>query len=136
MPGVAKNRKYKKLLASRLCHLLIAAVETGGRLGTRSIRLPAPLFHVAKAKASSVPSVLKLSMVTAWVKRWTSRIAFAVHEASAACLIEESVGTTLPTDGPAPCLGAVLNNYVEAHDEQWSRSTYTPTLLSITGIRV
>ena len=50
-------------------------------------------------------------MVTAWVKPWAGMIAFAVHDAAAACLIEECVGETLATDGSTPCLGALLTNY-------------------------
>ena len=66
------------------------------------------LVHLAKAKARSTPGVLKKSFEKAWIRRWTGKIAYAVHDACAACLVEDPSGATMPTDGPEPALGDLL----------------------------
>ena len=72
---VASRRKrttYPELLSSRRCHLLVAAVEIGGRWDDEAYRF---LLELAKAKARSAPSVLRSSLVGAWLRRWTGVIA-------------------------------------------------------------
>ena len=66
------------------------------------------LLQLARAKARSAPNILRRALTTAWLRRWTGMIAFAVHDAYAASLLEEVPVETIATDRGQPTMGDVL----------------------------
>jgi hypothetical protein len=68
------------------------------------------LLQLARAKARGAPHVLRAALTAGWLRRWTGMIAYAVHDAYAASLVEETPVDTAGTDGQLPCLGAVLSD--------------------------
>ena len=101
-----KRRHYQVLTRSRRCRLLVAAVETGRRWNDESYRF---LVKLAQCKARSAPTVLRTALTNAWLRRWTGMIAFAVHDAFAASLVEEIPTETMGTDGEEPVAGDLLS---------------------------
>ena len=101
-----KRRTYPELAQSSRCHLLVAAVETGGRWNEEAYRF---LVVLAKAKARASPAPLRRAVTSALLHRCTGMIAFAVHDAYAASLLEESPAETLATDGEEPPLASLLD---------------------------
>ncbi len=65
------------------------------------------LVQLAQAKARGSPIVLRRALINGWLRRRTGMIAYAVHDALAASLVEEVPGGTAPTDGPESWLGEV-----------------------------
>ena len=100
-----KLRAYPELRQSERCHLLVAAVETGGRWDEEAYKA---LVCLAKAKARSVPAVLRSAMTGALLHRWTGMLAFAIQDALAATLVEDMPAATVATDGPMPEWGVLL----------------------------
>ena len=97
-----KCTRYAPLTAGRRCKLLVAAAEIGGRWNDEAYDF---LVQLAKAKARGAPKVLRRALVHGWLRRWTGMIAYAVHDALAASLVEETVSETIGTDGPEPQIG-------------------------------
>ena len=100
-----KESTYPELVDSRRCHLLVAAVETGGRWNEETYRF---IVQLAKAKTRSSPMILRSSLTNAWIRRWTGMLAFAVHDALAASLVEDVPKNIMGTDGPTPTDGLLL----------------------------
>ena len=92
-------------MEAQRCRLLVAAVEVGGRWSDEAFRF---LVELARAKAREVPSILRKGTMQAWLHRWTGMLAFAVHDAFAASLLEEVPAFSIGTDGDVPTLGEVL----------------------------
>ena len=100
-----KHWTYRELTAGRRYRLLVAPVEIGGRWDELTVKF---LVGLAKAKARSAPAVLRTSLTNSWFRRWTGMLAFAVHDAFAASLVEDTMGPTIATDGELPAVGEVL----------------------------
>jgi len=100
-----KLRQYQELTRSRRCKLLVAAVEVGGRWHPEAYQF---LRQMALSKARCAPRPLRAALTASWLRRWTGMIAFAVHDAYAASLVEETPVDTTATDGLPPCMGEVL----------------------------
>ena len=100
-----KARAYPELLRQGRCQMLVAAVEVGGRWHEEAYGF---LVRMAKDKARAAPAALRTSLTNAWIRRWSGMIAFAVHDALAASLVEESPKDTVATDGAPPLLGQVV----------------------------
>ena len=87
-----KERKYRELLSSRRCRLVVLSMEVGGRWSEEAatfVRL------LAKAKARAFPSILRRSLQLAYQQRWTGLLAVAAQRALASTLLE------LPVDEAA-----------------------------------
>ena len=100
-----KRRRYRELLATQRCHLLVAAVEVGGRWNEESFHF---LVQLAKAKARQAPQVLRKSLELAWIRRWTGMLTHAAMDAFAASLLQEQPSTEAGADGPEPPTGELL----------------------------
>ena len=87
--------------------MVVAAVETGGRWDEEGYRF---LVQLAFAKARQAPGVLQRSLVQAWLRRWTGMLAYAIHDALAASLLDEVPSFSMGTDGGAPVQGEVLTD--------------------------
>ena len=100
-----KRNTYRELLRSRRCHMLVAPVEVGGRWGGEAYKF---LIEMAKARARRSPAALRRSLAQALVRRWSGMIAFAVHDALAATLLEDTPRGTDGLDGEEPPRGILL----------------------------
>ncbi len=94
-PGVAlergrkdKERTYPELLTSSRLRLLMAAVETGGRMSKDALRL---LSELSTFKASSEPPALRASAARAWRARWLTMISTVCQDSLAATLVDDGV---------------------------------------------
>jgi len=101
-----KHVTYHELLTSRRCHLLVAAIEVGGRWAEEPYQF---IVQMARAKARAAPAVLRTALTNAWVRRWTGMITYAAMDAYAASLLESVMASTLATDGVEPALGQLLH---------------------------
>ena len=100
-----KERKYHELLVSRRCRLVVLALEVGGRWSDEATRF---VQQLAKAKARTVPAILRPSVRAACFHRWTGMLAVAAQRALAATLMELPVDDAECVDGGAPTLEDVL----------------------------
>ncbi len=100
-----KERKYRELLASRRCRLVVLAVEVGGRWSEEATKF---VQQLAKAKARTVPTILRPSVRAAYFHRWTGMLAVAAQRALAATLLELPVDDAEGVDGDPPVLEEVL----------------------------
>ena len=112
-PGLAlkrarrrKQTTYPELVGSRRGYLLVAGAETGGRWDEEAYKL---LVTLARARARSAPAALRGSLATALLHRWCGMLAYAIHDALAASLLEDVPSETLATDGEDPWRGDVLS---------------------------
>ncbi|CAK0891747.1 unnamed protein product [Prorocentrum cordatum] len=112
-PGLAlkrarrrKQTTYPELVGSRRGYLLVAGAETGGRWDEEAYKL---LVTLARARARSAPAALRGSLATALLHRWSGMLAYAIHDALAASLLEDVPSETLATDGENPWRGDVLS---------------------------
>ncbi|CAK0830299.1 unnamed protein product, partial [Prorocentrum cordatum] len=112
-PGLAlkrarrrKQTTYPELVGSRRGYLLVAGAETGGRRDEEAYKL---LVTLARARARSAPAALRGSLATALLHRWSGMLAYAIHDALAASLLEDVPSETLATDGENPWRGDVLS---------------------------
>ena len=101
-----KETKYRELLQARRCHLVVVAVEVGGRWSDEAIKF---LQLLAKAKARSQPQILRTAAKAAYFHRWTGIMAVAAQRALAATLLELPVDGAEGVDGDPPFLEDVLS---------------------------
>ena len=97
--GTAWNEAYPELVGSSVLRLLVAAMETGGRVCAEAIRL---LDQAAHAKARSAPVPLQKSAARSWRARWVTMLSVAGQDALAATLVSDGVGELDGKDGPDP----------------------------------
>ena len=105
--GTARTRKevkYRELLASRRCRLVVLAIEVGGRWSEEAVRF---IRLLAKAKARTVPALVRAAAKAAFLHRWTGILAVA---ALAATLLELPVDDAEAVDGDMRVLEEVLGD--------------------------
>ena len=100
-----KERKYHELLAARRCRLVVLGMEVGGRWREEAQRF---VLQLAKARARTVPALLRPSARAAFAHRWTGILAVAAQRALAATLLELPVDDAEGVDGEPPLLEDVL----------------------------
>ena len=61
-----KERKYAELLEGDRCHVVVVALETGGRWSSRALEFVESLGDSAR----EAPSILRRSVHLAWARRW------------------------------------------------------------------
>ena len=84
---------------------MVAASEVGGRWDEESYQF---LVHMAKSRSRQAPLLLRSSLVTAWVRRWTGMLTHAAQSAFAAPLVQEDMRTESGGDGEEPAQGVLL----------------------------
>ncbi len=77
-------------------------MEVGGRWSTEAAQFAQQL---AKAKARTVPTILRPSVRAAFFCGWTGMLAVAAQRAFAATLLELPVDDAEGVDGESPCSG-------------------------------
>ena len=100
-----KEGKYRELLSTRRCRLVVLAMEVGGRWSTEALQF---VQLLAKARARGVPRILRAATQVAFTQRWTGMLAVAAQRALARTLLEAPVSAVVGTDGDAPVLEDVL----------------------------
>ena len=105
-PGISFKRAYHKksttypeLVGSPIVRLLLAAMETGGRVCCEAVRL---IDQAAHAKARAMPAPLQTSTARSWRTRWLTMLSIAGQDALAATLVSDGVGQLDGKDGPDP----------------------------------
>ena len=71
---VDKETKYPEILTSGRCHLVVVAIETGGRWSDEAADL---VWQLAQAKSCEVPALMNPSVALAWDRRWTRMLSTA-----------------------------------------------------------
>ena len=69
-----KEQKYRELLQSRRCRLVVLALEVGGRWSEEAVTF---VRLLAMAKARTVPQLLRPAAQAAFFHRWTGVLAVA-----------------------------------------------------------
>ena len=100
-----KEAKYRELLHSRRCRLVVLAIEVGGRWSEEALDF---VRLLAKSKARAYPPILRKSAQLAWANRWTGLLAVAAHRAFACSLLELPIDEAC-CDGEAPPFEDVLH---------------------------
>ena len=100
-----KETKYYELLQSRRCRLVVLTLEVGGRWSEEAVTF---VRLLAKAKARTVPQLLRTAAQAAFVHRWTGMLAVAAQRSLAATLLELPVDDAEGVDGDQPVLEDVL----------------------------
>ena len=96
-----KERKYHELLASDRCHLIVLAMETGGRWSGESVEF---ITNLANAKAREAPRQFKVPLFHAWRRRWTSMLAVSGWRAFSSSLVSSRSEGPDGQDGHPPDL--------------------------------
>ena len=100
---------YPELSRSPRCHLVVFAVEVGGRWGSE----PATFLRLlARARAARAHAAVRSALRAAYVSRWSSIIAVAAQRALASSLLELPLDTVASAAGE-PAVHEVLQ------DERW-----------------
>ena len=94
-------------MQSRRCRLVVIALEVGGRWSEEAVRF---VRLLAKAKARTVPQLLRPAAQAAFVHRWTGILAVAAQRSVAATLLELPVDDAEGVDGDQPLLEHVLGD--------------------------
>ena len=85
-----KETKYAELVNGARCHLVVVAIETGGRWSDESMSF---ISELASARSRDAPIPLQRSAFLAWRRRWTRMLAVSCSRAFACSLV--SGGTVL-----------------------------------------
>ena len=102
-----KEQKYHELLASRRCRLVVLALEVGGRWSEEAVQF---VRLLAKAKARTVPQLIRSAAKAAFFHRWTGILAVAAQSVFTATLLELPVDDARGVDGDVPVLEQVLGD--------------------------
>ena len=102
-----KERKYRELLTSTRCRLVVLALQVEGTWSEEAVRF---VRLLAKAKARTVPPLLRSAATAAFFHRWAGIIAVAAQRAFAATLLELPVDDAEGVDGDTPALEEVLGD--------------------------
>ena len=104
---VARGRgKYRELLATRRCRLVVFALEVGGRWSEEAVGF---VRLLAKARARADPELLRSASAAGYLHRWTGILAVAAQRALAATLLELPVDEAEGVDGEPPFLEDLLS---------------------------
>ena len=94
-----KEEKYWELLEGSRCHLVVVALETGGRWSDEAIVF---IDSLASARSRAAIPVLQGSAFWAWRRRWVRMLAISCARAFVSSLISSPADMWTSTDGPVP----------------------------------
>ena len=100
-----RRQTYPELSTARRCRLVVFGIEVGGRLAPQAasfVRL------LARARAASVPAILRPAAQAAWVLRWSGILAVAAQRALAASLLHLPLANECTGGGAEPALHELL----------------------------
>ena len=99
-----KGGTYKELLESNTLRLLVAGIETGGRMSKECMEL---LEVATMTRAQSEPKFLRRQAARAWKQRSACLPAVAGQNALAATLVDDGARLLDAADCPAPAFADV-----------------------------
>ena len=73
-----KETKYSELVDGQRCHLVVVAIETGGRWSSEAYNF---VEYLARARSRETPHVLRRSAFRTWRRRWTRMLAVSCCKA-------------------------------------------------------
>ena len=94
-----KESKYPELCGSSTLSLVVAAVETGGRLCPEAVKL---IDTAAFARAHTDPWPLRCHVARSWRARWLAMLGIAVQDSLAATLVSDGSSLLDAAVGEAP----------------------------------
>ena len=94
-----KEAEYWELLEGSRCHLVVVALETGGRWSDEAIAF---IDSLASARSRAAIPVLRGSAFWAWRRRWVRMLAISCARAFVSSLISSPADMWTGTDGPVP----------------------------------
>ena len=94
-----KEVKYPELCGSSTLSLVVAAVETGGRLCPEAVKL---IDTAALARAQGDPPPLRRHIARSWRARWLAMLGIAVQDSLAATLVSDGSSLLDAAVGEAP----------------------------------
>ena len=100
-----KHRTYPELVNSSILRLVVAAIETGGRMH-RDIK--ALLFSAAYDRALSEPVILRSAAQHSLYSRWITMLSVATQDALASTLISEGLALLDCVPGAGPTAADLL----------------------------
>ena len=77
------ERSYPELARGARCHLVVLAIESGGRVSSET----SVLSELTRSRADSLPSHLRATAVGAFVRRWSRVLSIAVASTIASSLV-------------------------------------------------
>ncbi len=96
---IARVRTKRRSIGNCRCHLIVVALETGGRWGDEAVAF---IDSLASARSRAAIPVLRGSAYWAWRKRWVRMLAISCARAFASSLISSPADMWTGTDGPTP----------------------------------
>ena len=100
-----KERKYPELVGAGRSHLVVVAIDTGGRWSPEAY---ACVQQLAYARAREATRRLQRAAALGWCRRWTRLLSVACARAFASSLTRPAEACTPTFDGPPPPLAQVL----------------------------
>ena len=101
-----KETKYAELVDGARCHLVVVAIETGGRWSDESMNF---ISDLASVRSRDAPQALQRQAFLAWRRRWTRMLAVSCCRAFSSSLI--SAGVALDgVDGITPDLADLFES--------------------------
>ena len=102
-----KETTYPELAAGTRCHLVVLAIETGGRFSEEAVDF---LKQLSWARARAAPSYLRKATAHAFERRWTRMLAVTTASAFANSLLlpKEALRCQNVHDAAEPWLADVL----------------------------
>ena len=94
-----KEWKYRELLVSEWCQLVVVAMETGGRWSNEATEF---ISSLAEAKAWEAAPIFRGSAFFGWRKRWTRMLAVSCGRAFASSLVSPRSAGLDGQDGHPP----------------------------------
>ena len=95
-----KESTYLELANDRRCHLVVWAIECGGRWSSESVSL---LQSLARAKTRSAPTYLRKATELAFTRRWSRMMSIACAKAFVSNLIVPTAASQVHVpDGTCP----------------------------------
>ena len=79
-----KETKHAELVGGARCHLVVVAIETGGRWSDESMNF---ISDLASDRSRNVPQALQRQAFLAWRRRWTRTLAVSCCRAFSSSLI-------------------------------------------------
>ena len=100
----SKQQAYPELVGSSVLHLLVAAIEAGGRMNSEGHEF---LRSAAASRAQLDPASLRRQAARSWETRWITLLSVAAQNAIAATMVQDGAAL-LDTPGSVERVGVEI----------------------------